>query len=118
MHRLRLINSGGAGSQKFSIDEHEMEIIANDFVPIVPYKTKVVTLGIGQRTDVLVRGKETPNNAYWMRSDIDPSCLNVSWTQLNALAIVYYPEANLALKPNTTATPWASNNCANVSQSL
>jgi hypothetical protein len=36
-HRLRLINAGGDGQQKFSIDGHNMTIIAIDFVPIKPY---------------------------------------------------------------------------------
>ncbi len=34
-HRLRLINAGAEGLQRFSIDGHQMTIIANDFVPIV-----------------------------------------------------------------------------------
>jgi FtsP/CotA-like multicopper oxidase with cupredoxin domain len=34
-HRLRLINAGSEGIQRFSIDEHNMTVIANDFVPIV-----------------------------------------------------------------------------------
>ena len=45
-HRLRLINTGVAGIQKFSIDNHNMTIFANDFVPIEPYTTNVVTLGV------------------------------------------------------------------------
>ena len=45
-HRIRLINAGAAGQQFFSIDEHEMTVIANDYVPIKPYKTKVVFLGV------------------------------------------------------------------------
>ena len=45
-HRLRLINTGVAGIQKFSIDNHNMTIFANDFVPIQPYTTSVVTLGV------------------------------------------------------------------------
>lgn len=45
-HRLRLINSGIAGIQKFSIDNHTMTVIANDFIPIEPYDTNVVTLGV------------------------------------------------------------------------
>ena len=45
-HRLRLINTGIAAIQKFSIDNHNMTIIANDFIPIVPYETKIVTLGV------------------------------------------------------------------------
>lgn len=34
-HRLRLINAGAEGLQRFSIDGHTMTVIANDFVPIV-----------------------------------------------------------------------------------
>ena len=45
-HRLRLINAGSEGIQKFSIDEHTMTVIANDFVPIEPYEAKTVTLGV------------------------------------------------------------------------
>jgi len=40
LHRLRLINAGAEGQQKFSIDGHNMTVIANDFVPIVPYDTQ------------------------------------------------------------------------------
>lgn len=45
-HRLRLINTGVAGIQKFSIDNHNMTIFANDFIPVEPYTTNVVTLGV------------------------------------------------------------------------
>lgn len=46
-HRLRLINTGSAGIQKFSIDNHVMTVIANDFIPVEPYDTTVVTLSVG-----------------------------------------------------------------------
>ena len=45
-HRLRLINSGIQAIQKFSIDNHNMTVIANDFIPVVPYETTIVTLGV------------------------------------------------------------------------
>ncbi len=45
-HRLRLINTGVAGIQKFSIDNHNMTIFANDFIPVKPYTTNVVTLAV------------------------------------------------------------------------
>jgi hypothetical protein len=32
--------------QWFSIDNHELTIIANDFVDLVPYTTTMVTLGV------------------------------------------------------------------------
>jgi len=34
-HRLRLINAGAEALQRFSIDQHTMTVIANDFVPVV-----------------------------------------------------------------------------------
>ena len=46
-HRLRLVNSGIAAIQKFSIDRHNMTVFANDFIPIEPYTTYIVTLGVG-----------------------------------------------------------------------
>jgi FtsP/CotA-like multicopper oxidase with cupredoxin domain len=39
-HLLRLINAGSEGMQKFSLDDHNMTVIANDFVPIIPYTTQ------------------------------------------------------------------------------
>lgn len=45
-HRLRLVNAGAAGQEVFSIDGHELTVIANDYVPIEPYTTKHVFLGV------------------------------------------------------------------------
>jgi FtsP/CotA-like multicopper oxidase with cupredoxin domain len=39
-HRIRLINAGAEAIEKFSIDGHTMTVIANDFVPVIPYDTK------------------------------------------------------------------------------
>lgn len=100
-HRLRLINSGSEAVQRFSIDEHTMTIIANDFVPVEPYDTKVVTLGVGQRTDVLVKADAGgPGSSFWMRSNIT-SCSQTY--QPYARAIVYYEDANTDADPNSVA---------------
>ena len=112
-HRLRLINAGGTATQKFSIDNHEMMVIANDFVPIRPYTTSVVTLGVGQRSDILVVANGRSTDAVWMRSDLDQECFPAVASQPHALAAIYYPDASPRL-PDTTATPWTSNNCSNV----
>ena len=45
-HRLRLVNAGVQGIQKFSIDNHTMTVIANDFIQVNPYNVTVVTLGV------------------------------------------------------------------------
>jgi FtsP/CotA-like multicopper oxidase with cupredoxin domain len=39
-HRLRLINAGAEGMQKFSIDGHNLTVIAQDFVPVKSYTTQ------------------------------------------------------------------------------
>lgn len=49
VHRLRLINAGAEGMQKFSIDGHNLTVIANDFVPIEPYTTQGICLPGSQR---------------------------------------------------------------------
>ncbi|KAF2839016.1 multicopper oxidase [Patellaria atrata CBS 101060] len=100
VHRLRLINSGAEGIQKFSIDGHTMKVIANDFVPVKPYDTNVVTLGIGQRTDVLVTANGERTDAVWMRSQINLPC-GVS-LQGTSLAAIYYDDADTNKAPTTS----------------
>lgn len=117
VHRLRLINTGSSGTQKFSIDGHQMTIIAQDYVPIKPYTTNVVTLGLGQRADVLVNATGSPDGKYWMRADLDVACMQLETANTHALASVYYPNADTSSQPNSTAYSWESNNCLNVSHS-
>ncbi|KAM3075331.1 hypothetical protein ACMFMF_006006 [Clarireedia jacksonii] len=112
-HRLRLVNTGSAGTQKFSIDGHDLQVIANDFVPIIPYTTKVVTLAIGQRADVLVNASGSKTDAVWMRSDLDVPCMALACTNPHALAAIYYDDANTTVVPTTTGASWDSNDCAN-----
>lgn len=46
-HKLRLVNSGSLATYKFWMDGHNFTVVANDFVPIEPYITDVLILGIG-----------------------------------------------------------------------
>jgi len=114
-HRLRLINSGAEAMQKFSIDGHKFTVIANDFVPIVPYTTDVITLGIGQRTDVIVEGIGSSTSAYWMRSNISMACSANDGVSPNAVAAIYYQNADTSVVPTSTSTvdPAAAARCFN-----
>ncbi|KAF7548032.1 hypothetical protein G7Z17_g7319 [Cylindrodendrum hubeiense] len=100
VHRLRLINAGAEALQRFSIDGHTLTVIANDFIQVVPYDTKVVTLGIGQRVDVLVKANGKLD-AYWMRANISSPCSLAR--QPNALAAIYYDKADQTKQPASTA---------------
>ncbi|PYH29861.1 laccase precursor [Aspergillus neoniger CBS 115656] len=112
-YRLRLVNTGALASQKFSIDNHKLTVIANDFVPVKPYLTDVVTLGVGQRTDVIVEATGSTSDSVWMQSDIDIICLNETLTVYNISAAVYYESTNTSALPTTRGTPWKSNHCQN-----
>jgi FtsP/CotA-like multicopper oxidase with cupredoxin domain len=101
-HRLRLVNTGGDGVQHFSIDEHMLTVIAEDFVPVKPYNTSVVILGVGQRADVLVTANVgKANSAFWMRSNLTTCAPS---RQPNAVAAVYYDRADTSITPSSK--PW------------
>lgn len=114
-HRLRLINAGAQGLQHFSIDGHQMNIIAADFVPMVKSTHNVVSLHIGQRMDVLVYGVGKPGQSYWMRSTIQ-ACSGA----LNpvALAAVLYPGADQGKPPTTQAWPDDLTPCQDIDSSF
>ena len=99
-YRIRLINAAAEATLKFSIDEHEMTIIANDFVPVQPYNTSVVTLGVGQRTDVIVKATGNNGSSYYMRSKANSTCSTVSVTEVDA--VIFYPGANTTALPTST----------------
>lgn len=109
-HRLRLINAGAEGLQRFTIDNHTMTVIAQDFVPVVPFQTNVVTLGIGQRTDVLVNANMPPDSAVFMRSNMSCSLTH----QPFAVAAIYYEKADQTKTPKSAAQVFDASRCGNV----
>lgn len=73
----------------------------------------MVTLGVGQRTDILVKAIGKPTDAVWMRSDISGNC-SLSH-QPHAFAAIYYESADKTQEPTTTATTYSDSFCGNVS---
>lgn len=112
-HLLRLINAGADATQKFSIDGHQLKVIAVDFVPIEPYTTDVVTLTIGQRADVIVEAIGGPSDAFWMRSQSSQGsvwgrCSLTDGISPDALAAVYYQDADTDSIPDTSSSVTAA----------
>lgn len=98
-YKLRLINSGAAGLVKFSIDNHELTVTTVDFTPIRPYKSSVVTLAVGQRTELLVKATGDTNSSYYMRAtQVGIPCARAN--QPNGTAIILYDGA-----PETSIPP-------------
>lgn len=92
-HRLRLINVSAEALLKVSLDGHTMRVMANDYVEIEPYETTVVTLGVGQRTDVLIDGKNSTQGAYWLRAVATDNCA-ANNGQHEGKSAIYYENAD------------------------
>jgi FtsP/CotA-like multicopper oxidase with cupredoxin domain len=106
-YRLRLINPSSESTQKISIDGHKFTVIAQDFVPIVPYETDLITLAIGQRTDVIVEATGTSKDSFWFRSTLGvgpQACSLPDGISPNAMAVIYYEDADPDTIPTTTST--------------
>ncbi|KAK2855717.1 hypothetical protein FQN49_004913 [Arthroderma sp. PD_2] len=75
---LRLINTSVATTFVFSVDGHKFQVVGSDFVPIDPYETDHIAVGIGQRYHVILEGlskEETKNNSrYWIRTTPATGC--------------------------------------------
>lgn len=116
-YKLRLLNTGGDGTQKFSIDGHKLTVVAYDFTQIQPYETDVVTLGVGQRAEVIVEATGKPGDSFWMRSRISYLCLELTW-QATMKAGVYYDGADTNVEPQTDKVEDDTSWCQNVSSSF
>ncbi|KAK1236889.1 hypothetical protein MKX08_007837 [Trichoderma sp. CBMAI-0020] len=99
-YRLRLVNGAIDTHFKFSIDNHTMQVIANDLVPITPYNTSVLSIAIGQRYDVIVTANQSSiADNFWMRAIPQSACS--SNNNLDDIrGIVYYGSS--AGTPTTT----------------
>ncbi|KAF2166071.1 multicopper oxidase [Zasmidium cellare ATCC 36951] len=72
-HRLRLINTGIDNLFHVSIDNHNFTVITSDFVPIKPFTASSVSIGIGQRYDIIINANQPVAN-YWLRADVGTAC--------------------------------------------
>ncbi|KIW07373.1 uncharacterized protein PV09_02218 [Verruconis gallopava] len=119
-YRLRLINTSAEALMKFTIDGHNFTVFANDFKPVVPYTTQVVTLLVGQRTDVVVEAVGKAGDSYWMRSEMgnalaNDGCSFSDGVSTQAVAAVYYDGADTNSVPTSQngLTPALKNACGN-----
>jgi len=103
---LRLINGSASTSFRFSIDNHIMQVVSTDLVPIQPYKTETVNIGIGQRYAVIVEADRVPGN-YWIRTDMLTGCSNMDPLGNSTTTAIwrYEGQDEKALPTSTTQNP-------------
>jgi FtsP/CotA-like multicopper oxidase with cupredoxin domain len=105
-YRIRLVNGAIDTHWKFMIDSHNMTVIAMDLVPIVPYNTTVLSIGIGQRYDILVTADQTSGD-FWMRSLPQTDCSTNSNSD-DIKGIVRYDSTSTS-DPTTSAYTYTDN---------
>ncbi|KAI1426996.1 putative extracellular dihydrogeodin oxidase/laccase [Xylaria sp. FL1777] len=98
---LRVVNAAADTHFKFTIDNHTMQVIAMDFVPIVPYTTDVLAIAMGQRYDVIVTANATADD-YWMRAIAQTTCSNNDNPD-NIKGIIRYDSTSTA---DPTSSAW------------
>ncbi|KAB2580441.1 Laccase-1 [Lasiodiplodia theobromae] len=87
-----------------------MTVIANDLVPIVPYNTTVLNIGMGQRYDVVITAdQESVGTDFWMRAIPQTACSN-NENPDNIKGIVRYSTSTSSEDPQTTGYDY-SNEC-------
>ncbi|KAK7964083.1 multicopper oxidase [Apiospora saccharicola] len=115
-HRLRLVNGALDTLFKFSIDNHTMTVIANDLVPIEPFTTDVLSIGIGQRYDVIITAnQQAVANKFWLRATPQSACSSIANPD-NVRGVVYYGAATDG-EPTTHAHGF-EDNCLDTDSSL
>lgn len=98
-YRIRLVNAAIHTHFKFSIDGHMMTVIANDFVPILPFEAQYLAIGMGQRYDVIVQAGQ-PVDCYWMRAVPQTFCSNNTAGE-NIKGIVRYAGSKCKREPES-----------------
>lgn len=109
-YRIRLVNGAADTHFRFTIDNHTMEVISTDFVPITPYTATDLSIGMGQRYDIIVTGLTGTTSDFWMRAIPQEACSDNDNVD-NILGIVRYDSSSTA-DPTTTAYTDIIDSCA------
>ncbi|CAJ2512223.1 Uu.00g052380.m01.CDS01 [Anthostomella pinea] len=118
---LRLINTSFDTTFIFTIDNHWLQIVSADFVPLEPYYNTSVLIGIGQRYNVIVeaRPEAGPDNPipedgnFWIRTFTANGCGEFqtdSFPGSERSGIIRYDDTSTA---EPTSLPWnVSKHCS------
>jgi FtsP/CotA-like multicopper oxidase with cupredoxin domain len=110
-YRIRLINTSMDTHYQVALDDHIMKVIATDFVPIKPFDTNILAIGIGQRYDVIIEANKGKGD-FWFRANVQYGCGSHGPEQKNISAIVRYDPTSTT-DPDSTWPPF-TDECADM----
>ena len=94
--RLRLMNLGAVYALRFRIDGHRFQVIQADGFDVTPYVTDAVTMGPGERFDLLVSLDQVPDS-YWIRVET----MENNGVHHGQLAILRYEGTDQHVEPSS-----------------
>lgn len=93
----------------YSLILYISQVIASDFVPIVPYTTTSISIGMGQRYDVIVTANQASiASDFWLRAIPDTFC-STNYNPDLIQGIIHYDDSTAT--PTTTAYTITENDC-------
>lgn len=109
-NRLRLVNAAIDTHFDFMVDNHTLQVVAMDFVPIKPYTTKTLSIGMGQRYDVIITADQSSvASDFWIRAIPDTYC-SENGNSADIRGILHYD--NSTSTPETSAWSYSETSCA------
>ena len=107
---LRIINTSVDNQIRVSLDNHLLQIVTTDFVPVKPQYNQTILLAVGQRYDVIVTANQTAGN-YWFRAAVATDCQSANnAANGQSLAIFNYDSVAVG-NPSSTAYATPSTGC-------
>ncbi|KAF6834998.1 multicopper oxidase [Colletotrichum musicola] len=113
---LRVINTAWDSTFVFSIDNHYLEVVETDFVPVEKFTVTEVLVSIGQRYHLIVEAAPTCNTSdpetnpipedgnFWMRTWVSDGCyINGTTSNYMEMGILRYDKDSTA---DPTSRPW------------
>ncbi|TVY20481.1 Dihydrogeodin oxidase [Lachnellula arida] len=69
-YKLGLVNTGSLLTYKIWIDGHNFTVIQNDLVPIQPFETDILVLGIAQRYEIIIEANASlaKGSNFWIHA--------------------------------------------------
>ncbi|KAI5794996.1 multicopper oxidase-like protein [Geopyxis carbonaria] len=117
-YRIRLVNAAVESHWKFTIDGHNMTVMANDLVPIVPFTTEILRIGMGQRYDIIVTASGDADTNYWLRAVPQTTC-SENRNAADIRGIIRYSSASTTEDPTTSAyDAMSDDDCDDMDMSL
>ncbi|KAJ5698558.1 hypothetical protein N7462_000563 [Penicillium macrosclerotiorum] len=92
-YKIGLINTATLLTYTFWIDGHNFTVIETDFVPVEPYVTNVLNVGMGQRYEIIIEANAdfSHGSNFWMHAQY---CGAPAVIENNKVGIVRYDKNN------------------------